>query len=184
MIIGNHFGIISLLLTTATTLPVAQSLSHFALTSPSVRKLPTWRDELNGPRAGNTSGLHSPLNGASRLPVSLQSSPTTSLYAGMKFKNFEHVLDTFHDETVIICFETAKCGPCRIMKKELESVRKIIGDDLKIFSLDAEKFPHLGSRYDIHRLPCLVFVRHGEILLRLEGVTKAAVVAEQVRALR
>jgi thiol-disulfide isomerase/thioredoxin len=112
------------------------------------------------------------------------SSSLTILRAGMKFKNFEHVLDTFHKETVIIYFEASKCGPCRLMKKELESVKKQVGNDIKIFSLDTEKFPNLGSRYNIHRLPCLVVVRDGEIRLRMEGVTKAEVVVEHVQALR
>lgn len=132
---------------------------------------------------GTNNGLIRPQKGTTRWPLSVESSRTV-LRAGMKFKNFEQVLDTFHKETVIIYFEAAKCGPCRIMKKELESVRKLVGNDIKIFSLDTEKFPNLGSRYNIHKLPCLVVVRDGKIRLKMEGVTKAEVVVEHVQALR
>jgi thioredoxin-like negative regulator of GroEL len=101
----------------------------------------------------------------------------------MRFKNFEQVLDTFREEPVIIYFTTAKCGPCQLMKKELEVVRKMIGDELKMFSIDTEKWPQVGSRFQVARLPCLVVFSEGEIKLRLEGVNKAESVVEQVRTL-
>jgi thioredoxin 1 len=162
-------------------IPLVESFSRLSTATSCAGAMRRCRCEQRNSRFWGTNHGLLPMNNILRLPV--ESSPTT-LHAGMKFKNFEQVLDAFHEEIVIIYFETAKCGPCQVMKKELESVRKLVGDDLKIFSLDTEKFPHLGLRYDIHRLPCLVFVRDGEIRLRMEGVTKAEVVAEHVRTLR
>ena len=70
------------------------------------------------------------------------------------------------------------------MKKELAQAKRLIGKkDLKIFALDTEKWPHLGSRYGIQRLPCILFVREGEIQERMEGVTKAEKLAETFRIL-
>jgi thioredoxin 1 len=108
------------------------------------------------------------------------------LYSSVKFKDFDHVLNTFHKETLVIYFGTNNCGPCRLMKQELAAARKLIGknESLKIFSLDTEKWPHLGTRYGIQRLPCILFVREGEIQKRLEGVTKAEVLAEEFRSLQ
>jgi thioredoxin-like negative regulator of GroEL len=106
----------------------------------------------------------------------------TALNAAKRFKNFEQLLDSFREEPVIIYFTTAKCGPCRLMAKELKTVQNIVGDEMKIFSLDTEKWPQVGSRFKVNRLPCLVFFREGEITLRMEGVNPAETVVEQVRA--
>jgi thioredoxin-like negative regulator of GroEL len=104
--------------------------------------------------------------------------------AAARFKNFEQVLDTFHAEPVIIYFSTQKCGPCQLMKREVDTVRKIIGAEMKMFSIDTEKWPRVGARFAVSRLPCLVVVHEGEIKLRLEGVNKAEEVVELVRMVR
>ena len=54
---------------------------------------------------------------------------------------------------------------------------------LKVFSVDTEKFPHVGSRFQVAALPCLVLVQNGEPVLRLEGVVKADKVIEQVQTI-
>jgi hypothetical protein len=51
---------------------------------------------------------------------------------------------------------------------------------ITIFSLDTEKWPHLGTRYGIQRLPCILVVRDGVIQKRLEGITKAAVIIKEI----
>jgi thiol-disulfide isomerase/thioredoxin len=113
-----------------------------------------------------------------------QTQTSTALYSTrVKFKNFEEVLDKFQEEPVIFYFSTRKCGPCKLMKTELSTVNKMMGDDFKIFSIDTEKWPHVGARFKIARLPCIVVFRKGEVLLRLEGVHQAEQVVEQVRTL-
>lgn len=101
----------------------------------------------------------------------------------VRFKNFDLFLEAFHEEPVIIYFATRTCGPCQLMKKELEEVRKMVGAELKIFSIDTEKWPQVGSRFAISRLPCLVVAREGQVLLRMEGVIQADKVVAQVRTL-
>ena len=55
---------------------------------------------------------------------------------------------------------------------------------MKMFSIDTERWPQIGTRFAISKLPCLVVVRGGEVVLRLEGLMKAKDVVEQVRTLR
>jgi thioredoxin 1 len=106
---------------------------------------------------------------------------TTTLYAEkIKFKNFEQVLDCFHGEPILIYFSAAKCGPCQLMKKEMKEVQSRIGDKLKMFNVDTEKWPHIASRLKVATLPCLVVFREGETLLRLEGLTPAESIVQQL----
>ena len=158
----------------------------------------------------------------------------------VRFKTFDEVLDRHHDETVLVCFEAFNCGPCRLMKKELEQLQELLKQEdekttkltmmtmlkkmknkdggkekeeteevrvaatptspkpssktppstwaskssLKIFRLDAERYPGVGVRYGIHRLPCLVFVKNHKVQLKLEGLTTAEDIYHGFKSLR
>mmetsp|Transcript_14227 Transcript_14227/g.21030 ORF Transcript_14227/g.21030 Transcript_14227/m.21030 type:complete len:178 (+) Transcript_14227:88-621(+) len=105
-------------------------------------------------------------------PNTLQDS-STSLNAAMKFKNFEEMLMTCGDSLVIVTFSTNLCGSCRSMKKELGEVSSLIGGEVKMFSIDMDKFPKLGTRYGVEILPTVVIFKGGEVFDRIEGVESA-----------
>lgn len=114
--------------------------------------------------------LHYDTRSSSNGPLSTSALQSTSL----KFKNFDMMLDAFRGEPVLIYFMSMVCGPCKLQSKELANVKKLMGESaLPVLAIDTERFPHVGARYGIGKLPCLLFVKDREILLRLEGLTKA-----------
>ncbi|KAI2493438.1 hypothetical protein MHU86_21095 [Fragilaria crotonensis] len=115
--------------------------------------------------------------------VEIEASSPTSLKAAMKFKNFEEMLLNFGSSLVVVSFSTDLCGPCRLMKKELSRISSNIGDGVKVFSVDTDKFPKLGARYNISVLPTLVVFKEGQIQDRIEGIGKAHSVEERIRGL-
>ena len=62
-------------------------------------------------------------------------------------------------------------------------VKEIFGNELKVFSIDTEKWPDVGSRFKVARVPTLVLFKGGEIQLRLEGLNSAETVVQKVRSL-
>jgi len=127
----------------------------------------------------------------------------------LKFKNVEEMLASFRDEPVLLTFTAANCGPCHLQKHELVAFRTMLlgggggeaTDDgntdkksagnrvqhqlrqlPKMVKIDIEKWPQIGNRFDVSKLPCVVFVKENRVLLRLEGLTKAEVLAERIRA--
>jgi thioredoxin 1 len=98
-----------------------------------------------------------------------------------KFKNIEEMLDTFRAEPVLVSFTSVNCGPCKLQKKELAAVSQVVGAGFKMFAIDTEKWPNVGSRFKVGKLPCLVVVKEGEVLLRLEGLTMAEDVLSGIR---
>jgi thioredoxin 1 len=100
-----------------------------------------------------------------------------------KFKNIEEMLDTFRAEPVLVSFTSGNCGPCKLQKKELATVSQVVGSGFKMFAIDTEKWPNVGSRFKIGTLPCLVVVKEGEVLLRLEGLTLAEDILVGIRPL-
>jgi thiol-disulfide isomerase/thioredoxin len=96
-----------------------------------------------------------------------------------KFKNMEEMLDSFQEEPVLLAFTAVNCGPCRLQKQELAAFRESV--NLKILAIDMEKWPRVGSRFAVGKLPCVVIIQGKEVKLRLEGLTSASELVRQVR---
>ena len=111
--------------------------------------------------------------GKMRLRVAPRTGSSTALLASFKFKNFEDMLESFHEEPVLVAFTSIHCGPCKLQKKELQTASKMVGEGFKMFAIDTEKWPHVGQKFKVGILPCLVVVKHGQEIVRLEGLTKA-----------
>jgi len=105
--------------------------------------------------------------------ISEEDSSSTSLQASVKFKNFEEMLGAFRENLILVNFHASWCGPCKLMKKELAEVSDIVGDRVKLFTVDTDRWPKLGARYEISGLPTIVIFKDGEICDRFEGVEKA-----------
>ena len=67
----------------------------------------------------------------------------------LKFKSFEEALEIYYDMPILVSFTSSLCGPCKVMKKELEQVRQTLQEDVIIFHIDTDRFPTLGSRYNV-----------------------------------
>jgi thioredoxin-like negative regulator of GroEL len=99
----------------------------------------------------------------------------------LKFKNFDNMLDAYSNEPILVYFTSLSCGPCRLQTKELRSAMSD-APWTTVLAIDTERFPHVGTRYDIAKLPCLLLLVNGQVLHRLEGLTLAHDVVEQFYA--
>ena len=199
---GNSSGVIDLALSTTNMRWSALLLFHLIIfCSNMITQTYGFRNNVR--QDVRTGGGKSSF-GPSRFPRSLavdnhvhgqqtlsSSTTTTSLFAKMKFKNFDYFLETFssNEEPILLCFTTSMCGPCKLMNKELQNVNTIMMSDartaesyrkLKLFSIDTEKWPQLSNRFDISRLPCILIWQNGQVMYRMEGVTKAEDVVKEI----
>jgi thiol-disulfide isomerase/thioredoxin len=106
------------------------------------------------------------------------STETALRSTSLKFKNFDMMLDAFRDESVLVYFSSNVCGSCKLQKKELVHIQnRYLGSNLpaskKILTIDADLFPQICLRYDVTKLPCILFVNNGKVLRRLDGFTTA-----------
>ena len=120
-----------------------------------------------------TNACTNPNNVRSQLPA---------LYASRQFRDVEEMLDSFHEEMVLINFMALNCGPCKLQKKELASVGRAVGKSLHMLAIDTNRWPDVSSRFEVGKLPCLVALRNGQVLFRIEGYTKAEDVVAQLQS--
>lgn len=109
---------------------------------------------------------------------------TTRLLASRQFRDVEDMLDSFREDLVLINFMAINCGPCRLQKKELSTVSQALGGGLQLLAIDTNRWPTVSSRFEVGKLPCLLALKDGQVLFRIEGFTKAEDVVERVRSVQ
>lgn len=108
----------------------------------------------------------------------MQRAPFT-LQATMKFKSFEEMLGELQKEPLLLVyFFKDLCGPCKLQRQELAAASQLL--PARVLAIDVEKWPNIGTRHNIGKLPCLLVIQQGQEVERLEGLTTAGDLLERV----
>jgi len=118
-----------------------------------------------------------------RLSGLKKSSSSSFTLSASKFKNFEEMLHVYDDIPVVVTFSSPMCQPCKSMSKEMDHVRDAMEDNIKVFNVDTDRFPDLGSRYNVEALPCTLVFKNGITVGRIQGMRTAQDIIQQIRKL-
>lgn len=73
------------------------------------------------------------------------------------------------DKPVLVDFNAAWCGPCRMLKPMLDEVAAE-RDDVKVVSINIDDEEELAEDFDVSAIPCLVLVKNGKEANRSVGL--------------
>lgn len=117
--------------------------------------------------------------------------------ARLRYRDAEEMLQMLQRDNsslVVLLFTAVNCGPCRLQKQELqrlhdsrksrfeETTLQSVSQEadhvldrlpLKVLTIDTERWPHVGSKFQIGKLPCLFLFRGSQTIQRLEGLVSA-----------
>jgi len=169
---------------------VAASFQHRHVERMARKALGTPEKPASWGRQSRKQWLHLSTENGMTTSSSEASVPTASRRKGnssssksLKFKNFDDMLDSLDaKEPVLIAFGAANCGPCKLQKQELAAFQKqqqtTSSGPIRMLSIDTDKWPQIGSRFDLTKLPCLVVVKNKQVIARLDGLVRADELAE------
>jgi len=99
-----------------------------------------------------------------------------------QFTTFQDLLSG-SDLPVLVDFYATWCGPCQMMTPILETVNSQLKGKLKVVKIDTDKYPQLGSKYEIEALPTLVLFKNGQPVERIEGLVPADQLIPRLQAM-
>lgn len=85
------------------------------------------------------------------------------------------------DKPVLVDFYTDWCGPCKMMAPILKQLKSMVGDEVTIVKVDAEKNPEAADKYRVRGVPTLILFQNGRIKWQQAGVVQARQLAAIIK---
>lgn len=78
------------------------------------------------------------------------------------------------DKLVLVDFFAEWCGPCKMMKPELEKFKSSVGENVTVIKIDIDKNQKIAANYRIQSVPTLLMFKKGQIVWKQSGVVTSA----------
>ena len=90
------------------------------------------------------------------------------------------MLSSFDQKVAVVDFYAKWCGPCQLMVPVLEKFAAAHADKVAVAKVDTDKYPSLGSKYEVEGLPTIVFFKDGVEVHREMGVLNEKQLLEKI----
>ena len=83
---------------------------------------------------------------------------------------------------VLIDFSAEWCGPCQMLKPELENFAGKVKGKVRVLKIDIDKNQNLAAKYQVKGVPTLMLFDKGQMLWRQSGFMNANQLEEAVNS--
>ncbi|WP_045518004.1 thioredoxin family protein [Neobacillus niacini] len=81
----------------------------------------------------------------------------------------------------LIYFYTPLCGTCQVASRMLHVIENMV--DVKIGKINLNYYPELAERFEIESVPCLLFIKDGELLEMIYAFHSVPFLYEKIKQL-
>ena len=104
---------------------------------------------------------------------------TTETASRMTRKQFEELVNT--DKPVLVEFYTPSCEPCKIQEKNLSSVSKKKGEEVRIIRINVENNPTISEDLFVGELPVVHLYKNKHLTWAASGIVKKRQILKQLK---
>ena len=84
------------------------------------------------------------------------------------------------NKNVLIDFYSSTCPPCKLLEKELQEVKKALGDRVEIFKVDQEEQASIFKAFDVKQLPHVKLFKSGRPVWEYSGLLSSDEFIEEI----
>ncbi|HLS70848.1 MAG TPA: thioredoxin [Chitinophagaceae bacterium] len=101
-----------------------------------------------------------------------------AVYTDANFK--EEVLDS--DKLSVVDFWAPWCGPCIALGPTIEQLAKEYEGEVNIGKVNVDENPNLSVDYGITSIPCVLFIKNGEVVDKQVGAATKPAFQKKIEA--
>lgn len=104
---------------------------------------------------------------AKNFPLNTTKQAEVSNWIGMTKDEFKQL--TNGDIPVLVDFKAVWCGPCKMLKPELDALQEEYKGKIKIIEIDVDKNKSLADDMKIRSIPLMIYYKKGKVEMNIEG---------------
>jgi thioredoxin 1 len=93
--------------------------------------------------------------------------------------NLSEILQS--ETPVLVDFHATWCGPCKMMAPELNRLKEMMGEGIRILKIDVDRNPGTAGHYNVSGVPTLILFQKGRVLWRQSGAMSAGQLSNIIR---
>jgi len=87
------------------------------------------------------------------------------------------------NELVVLQFSADWCGPCRMLSPIIEGLSEV-NTDVTIGKLNVDNNGDTAKKYGIRSIPTVLFLKNGEVIDKMVGISTKEVFQEKINSLK
>lgn len=100
----------------------------------------------------------------------------------LEFTDANFGTETGGNQLTMVDFWAEWCGPCRAIGPVVEALANDYAGQIKVGKVNVDSNPNVSMKYGITSIPCILFLKNGEVVDKQIGAVPRSVLENKIKA--